>query len=1345
MSAQDTREFLEDLLLRYDAGIDLSEGGRAQTEIIEPVLARIGIDPIDEETGVFIVQRIQQAFPDLAISAADDITDVLIDPARVLLEPIIREVKLLRLRGSLRNSELMSEDEVDALFANFFQSRRVGGFSRGVVRAYFSSPQTISISQINLASTRGGLRYVPARPQQITAEQMLFNTEGSEYYFDINYIAERQGDEYNVEAGEVRSINGLPAATRVTNLRRFRDGAPRETTAEFEARVGASISDKTLTVARGVIRTLTDAFGSLRHTFVVGYRDPEMKRDIIKGGGLGPIPDPDALGVFFGTGQPLDDLDGDFLTPVFETAAGFFVSRLAAVGQDPQSWFLSLVYQDGGLQVRDVRITEVLSDSTVRLEIELPTTLAPGSVTWALRQRKLTLSDIPGGIVFPDTAEGTLDLPDDQIHVGGRTDVYVAGGSDSETALLQGISDAEPLARGRAAETAALNDVVSIADPGFDITAVRPGMSLVLEEGVDNGSYRILSTTAPDQVRIDTEMTGTQNDLSWRIVDEIDVELTDPKDIKAVGSDVVTVAGNPNIVTLSGLNFRDVNVVDGDILELRGDPALEGDYLVTEVNATTLTVSPAPARTVPGVAFRIFRRSEAVQAPIIRIRSMELVDSAGAPVGTAIPYRDPVLAVSNGFGNEGAGLLFDDRVITGLVLGGIRPALGETYGGGMYFWGIYDPDALWRGPTAGEFLLNVAPGSYSAAALSAVINADPDIMAQGISTTVLSDRGYDFVAFITGARLVRFGPSSLNWGITAGYSSACVRAFPTAKGFVESGVSSGDLLEVYQGNSAPLQTRTLISPVEELLAGFVSVGSGPIGPRTTSPTGSNLVRLAGLYNNTVLNPDINARARIARPSVGSARTYFLAPTSAEFDHLETVFESSDGLRYRPDPENTRVLLPPVPSTELPSEGAADEGLSPGTFVLRDTERNFLQLGTAPGDLLDLLYQPIFSSGPLPGVGTLAVSGLALRLRLRGAPFVTVAFATNLTRQEVVDFINERVGEDVASLEGTGELRLQLADGLLEIDENSTILGPDPLLLFGQPMSTEYSQAGTYIVSAVADNELTLSPMTALEPPGPSVVYPQENLQYRIRRHVQRISSTEMRDNTDATGMFFADVELIALAPGDQHNIQSGVPLEVSGHRADGYRLRTDNPVLSFSRAETLWAEMSRTILLPGSTDSPEEYVQLSRQSVLVTYDRSELVDEIQSFVDSDSERVTTQDLLVRHLRPHYVNIAWAYVGGSNEPEVIRALRDALDDIAPGEELEVSNLVKVLTARGASSVYSPDPSSRFGRREPVLVTVYHDEDRRVRAAVITDVGESTRLARWIADNVSPRRLSVSGLR
>lgn len=179
MAAQDTKEFLEDLLIRYDPTVDLSDGSRAQTDLIGPILSRLGPDPFDEDITVFVRSRVQQVYPDLAITEADALTDTLIDPMRTLIEPIVREIKLVKLRSSLRNVESMSDDEVDALMANFFESRQAGGYARGQVRIYFAQPQSASITLTNPASTRrSGLRFFPTRPQQITADQMLLNVDG---------------------------------------------------------------------------------------------------------------------------------------------------------------------------------------------------------------------------------------------------------------------------------------------------------------------------------------------------------------------------------------------------------------------------------------------------------------------------------------------------------------------------------------------------------------------------------------------------------------------------------------------------------------------------------------------------------------------------------------------------------------------------------------------------------------------------------------------------------------------------------------------------------------------------------------------------------------------------------------------------------------------------------------------------------------------------------------------------------------------------------------------------------------------------------------------------------------
>jgi hypothetical protein len=95
----------------------------------------------------------------------------------------------------------VGDDEVDALMANFFEARKAGGYARGTVRVYFISPVTVSFTLIQVASTRGGLRYIPSPAQTITKDEMLLNREGQEYYVDISYVAERRGDEYNVDRG----------------------------------------------------------------------------------------------------------------------------------------------------------------------------------------------------------------------------------------------------------------------------------------------------------------------------------------------------------------------------------------------------------------------------------------------------------------------------------------------------------------------------------------------------------------------------------------------------------------------------------------------------------------------------------------------------------------------------------------------------------------------------------------------------------------------------------------------------------------------------------------------------------------------------------------------------------------------------------------------------------------------------------------------------------------------------------------------------------------------------------------------------------------------------------------
>jgi hypothetical protein len=1333
MAQSDLRTFLQDLLLRYQPDIDLSPGGRAAAEIIEPIITRIGIDPFDADIPTFVKSRLTQAFPNLALEDTQALEDTLISPMQVLMEPLVREIKLVKLRqGGVANVESLSDDEVDALMGNFFESRQVGGYARGTVRVWFLAPQTVTFSLIQVATTRSGLRFIPQPTQTITSSLMALNREGNEYYIDVTYRAEKRGDEYNIDRNEIVSIANLPSAARIRNQNRFQGGLPRETSVDFVGRVETTQSDRTLTVHRGILAELNNNFPAVRSIQVIGMKDPEMQRDIVRGGSLGAIRPDDTFGPAYGAGTAIDDGDGDTTTRRLSSASGFFVNRIGSAGATPDGYYVTLVYGSPPT-FQDARVVEVISNTDILVDHEFPS--FPLAVSWALRRRELTISDIPGGITLPDTPEGDLVIDGGGVHIGGKTDVYIAGETAEETVALLGISDENPLAKGFDAETVASPDPdaewVTINDPTGGAAALFAAIeggtfSLVLTEGSDVGSYpirdaRIVGPTV--EVRVPLEMTGTQGGISWRIVDEIDVELTEPKDIKVDGGDMVLVAGNNLVTTFSSTNFIDANVQQNDTLRIEGD-LVGGDYTIDVVGPVQLAISPVPERTVSNARYTIFRAGEPVQTPVVRVKELELLDSGGAPNGVKIPYRDPVAVVTRGFQNEGSGIAFEGfpehiGLVTGALVG--SPNFGV---GSLLTFRFRDAARPYAGVQA---TVNVTlVGVLSPAQIVAQLNGTPALTSRSVLASLITYNNQTHIGIYcpewvevdmagTANTLLGFNTSgrpSTNIEIALGTYSP----------------REGDLVEFVDGNNRGT-TRVMFGNTGGLTSFLV--GSGPVSEFST-PT----------YAVTPLLPEVGVRIRVGRPSVGSARVYFLSPTSAEFPYDRARFSVQSGtdiLEYRPDPENQRVVQPAPPLTELPKGGVTSVGSL--NYEFGDTNVNFQAQGVRDGDILEVLYRPIVSSAPLLSPGVIAgIVGLNLIVRLAESPWITITFSIALDREDIAEYINEQVGEDIASIDGLGNLVLA-GDTLITIRDDSTILGGgNPLSLAGAPRSTAHPRAGRYIVTDVEPTVLTVSPSTLF-----ASTTPVTDTAYRIVRHVQRISSTEMDDNQDGTGLYYVDVELLSLAPGDRNNAASNLSMEVVGHRSDGYRLRADNDTLTYSRAERLYAEISRTILLVGSSDSPDEYVQLSRQNVQVSYDRSQLVDDVQSFCDSDQHRVVVEEILVRHLLPHYVNVGWRYAGGETEVSIRAALTEYLDGVGSDDELEIVDMTKILSTRGATSIYSLDPDSPTGRSAPVLIIVYHTVDRKVRALIVRDFAKTSRTQRFIADSLSIVRVSPGGIR
>ena len=256
----DLKTFLEERFLAYDPDTDLSEGSPAQLTVIDPTVRRFQPDPFEMDLPTFIKTRLRQEFPNLQAEDGDALADFLVKPMEALLDPFVREVQFLRNNQSLAYPELLAPDEADSLMGNLFVRRSRGKKSVGSVRAYFSAPTALTISVGNSCYTADGLNFIPSSPQSISAEAMLFNQSGNLFYFDIALEAETEGDEYNIEAGSIVGITNVPSAVRVTNLRKFSDGEPEETTIGYVERGETSLTERSMVIPRGVLARLFDVF-----------------------------------------------------------------------------------------------------------------------------------------------------------------------------------------------------------------------------------------------------------------------------------------------------------------------------------------------------------------------------------------------------------------------------------------------------------------------------------------------------------------------------------------------------------------------------------------------------------------------------------------------------------------------------------------------------------------------------------------------------------------------------------------------------------------------------------------------------------------------------------------------------------------------------------------------------------------------------------------------------------------------------------------------------------------------------------------------------------------------------
>lgn len=1330
MAVFDLQQFLQERAVQFDETLDVSSGSPFDTQVIQPVLRRLGTDPFTVDLAVFLQDRLKQAFPEMATDEGDALTDLLIKPAVLLWDPFVREVFRIRASLSFQDPNSLTTDEAEALGANLFSDRRTGNITKGSARVYFAQPRGTRVSPMNFFTTKTGLHFFPDGTQAITLEEMLLNQDGSLYYFDVNVAAEAAGTTYNIGPGELINVANLDGTAKVTNLRRYQSGADAETAADYVDRSRQELTERSMVTLRGIGARIPATFSEVTRIAVVGFGDPEMQRDIIRGGGLGDV----LVGGLKGS-TPVDGT-GKPTTRRF-TASDADVDFTALVAGDPSGYVLTVLgAYDGPPVARDMSVQRVLSPSTLEVEDQV---FLPffADRAWTLRKRELTLSGIPGGILYPDSAEGTVTIPDDVIHVGGLYDVSVRGADFDEASLvIENVTDAQPAASGLELNMGfavpgevTLGDLVlgtsyTIGDAAYlALTQARQyGFTLQILDGPNAGNYRVIdvfqSTGSSPELVLDTPIPVTMGNFRWKLVDVIDVDLVDPRDTRVAGTDLQSVQNVDTVTTAGSVDLIALGVSVGDVLRIY-DGIDKGDFTVKALPVFNKVKVDRPlTATSSALNYEIFAKNNAggVQLPFIRLTKVELLDTSNQPVGSVIPYARPVDIQSRAFENPGRGVKVD---VPDATLGIVSPVASS----GFYAVGGQTLLIEFLSHVTGFPSINVmfTAGAKTAAQVVDAINAAAAaVLSLNVVLAALVDGNRVGIVPLDPYTVVRTGTAmAALFGDTQPRTSSDIRS-SLVWNEVSPAINQDDL------------------DVAQLLDGhqigfYGDLAYGPLSPPAfIAPIAAD--PYTGLFSGSIalgtyaqFAPEAGRHVQVGSRSIGSARCYFLEPTSIEFNRqsfFAITLSSGSSVRYFPDPTLNYTRIPASPSTVRPKDGASTGGSS----TLTSASQDFVLSSVVRGDLLLVKYVPILGTIVLADPVT-ALALKSLVVSIEGGADQTILFSTDLSgfpndvsRDGVVSQINSATGRTVAKLGSTQMLELE---GDVSIIVRSTgtanaLLGFDT----SSDMNNTSPHSGTYVVVSSTQPTLVVAPAF----PGVLAVARQS---YEVQRPgTQRASSTQMNANVAEAGLYYFDVELVSEGTGDIYNIDSAQQLFAEGYRSDGYYLTTDDENLTFSPVERPRLHVSRSILEVGTSDDPRNATQLTGQNLEITYERSTLVSDVQNFASSDTERVVCANPLARSLVPHFVRFDFDYVGGSRSSLVVDDMTAYIKGLYPSDFLEASDLVNIAGQRGATSVTNPID----------LIAVVHQYDRAVQVQRSQNALNTGRLAAFIPDLLTVNRRS-----
>lgn len=627
--AQQIVDLLVEKLEQFDPTFDLSEGSDVYSQVVQPVIDILSVDPFDTDIEEFLLTRLSQEFPNISAQQGDAIVDLLVRPLQLLLESFKRELEIIRKGQSVQTIEGLRLEDAEDLASNFFVFRGGGARSSGTVRVYFSAPSFVNVVLTAKFSTADGLSFFPVNNQFYRPETLLLQRSGTFYYVDILVVAEEEGEEYNIPAGSISSVSGIDGAVRVANLFGFGGGTAQENATQLITRTRNSLTERTLNTRKGIRARLLQEFPDIQNMEVVGFGDPEMERDVMTGAGGGDVL---ASGMCFISGRYVLFISmfedngkngGDFIKEGSELKLNFWKFLYdPAENKKHQKVTVEQVLYSSEKTIENIPTTYLLKiDSAPDMDPPVAGALPgvlPGVFAVAHKPAELTISNIPGGL--SDVDDEVIVVKENEVHIGGHYDVYVRPTTSdssivnietgrSEVAVLEGSSLFTIGGEINSSLTAA-GTLKNIVHSRLDVL-VNPVLGdFVVGEVVEIVRNALISDVVHAQViDIENQQNGqriiTLSGFSRSLDPKKDVDLAIKSNPPIPG---IPGAGNSAKGTIVGytsyLDWKDNGVKEGMLLDiLTGTDA--GIYKILEVDRTNLTLDLEMTSSSEDASFRI--------------------------------------------------------------------------------------------------------------------------------------------------------------------------------------------------------------------------------------------------------------------------------------------------------------------------------------------------------------------------------------------------------------------------------------------------------------------------------------------------------------------------------------------------------------------------------------------------------------------------------------------------------------------------------------------------------------------------------------------------------------------